>query len=46
MAKAGLGSVNPILPLDELIPDVEARVFKNSQGEERVYLYGSHDVFG
>lgn len=36
-------AVNPLLPLDEYIPDVEARVFKNSQGEERVYLYGSHD---
>lgn len=39
-------AVNPILPLDELIPDVEARVFKDSSGEERVYLYGSHDTFG
>ncbi|MGN0574325.1 MAG: family 43 glycosylhydrolase [Acutalibacteraceae bacterium] len=39
-------SVNPILPLDELIPDVEARVFKDINGEERVYLYGSHDCFG
>lgn len=39
-------AVNPILPLDEYIPDVEARVFKNGKGEERVYLYGSHDNFG
>ncbi|MGN1317358.1 MAG: family 43 glycosylhydrolase [Acutalibacteraceae bacterium] len=39
-------SVNPILPLDELIPDVEARVFTDSNGEERVFLYGSHDCFG
>lgn len=37
---------NPILPLDELIPDVEARVFENAAGEKRVYLYGSHDNFG
>lgn len=34
---------NPLLPLDECIPDVEARVFTNDKGEERVYLYGSHD---
>ncbi|MGN1328530.1 MAG: hypothetical protein ACI4V4_02405 [Eubacterium sp.] len=39
-------AVNPILPLDELIPDVEARVFTDSNGEERVFLYGSHDSFG
>lgn len=39
-------SANPILPLDELIPDVEARVFTNKEGEKRVYLYGSHDEFG
>lgn len=39
-------AANPILPLDELIPDVEARVFRNRAGEERVYLYGSHDEFG
>lgn len=38
-------AVNPLLPLDEYIPDVEARVFTNSEGEERVYLYGSHDNF-
>ena len=36
-------AVNPILPLDEYIPDVEAQVFTNAEGEERVYLYGSHD---
>ncbi|MDD6032134.1 MAG: hypothetical protein PUC47_01405, partial [Oscillospiraceae bacterium] len=41
-----LQAVNPILPLDEFIPDVEARVFQNADGEERVYLYGSHDNFG
>lgn len=39
-------AANPILPLDEFIPDVEARVFTNDKGEERVYLYGSHDNFG
>lgn len=37
---------NPLLPLSEFIPDVEARVFTNSRGEQRVYLYGSHDEFG
>lgn len=42
----GKQAVNPLLPLDEYIPDVEARVFTNSKGEERVYLYGSHDEFG
>ena len=30
---------NPILPLNEYVPDVEAHVFGN-----RVYLYGSHDA--
>lgn len=39
-------ATNPILPLEEFIPDVEARVFTNRKGEERVYLYGSHDYFG
>ena len=33
--------MNPFLPLDEYIPDGEPRVFG-----DRVYLYGSHDVFG
>ena len=41
-----LQAANPILPLDEFIPDVEARVFRNADGEGRVYLYGSHDNFG
>ncbi|MGN0520655.1 MAG: family 43 glycosylhydrolase [Candidatus Fimenecus sp.] len=41
-----LQSGNPILPPDELIPDVEARVFTNAKGEQRVYLYGSRDEFG
>ena len=36
---------NPILPLDEYIPDVEAQVFTNAKGKERVYLYGSHDNY-
>ena len=36
---------NPILPLDEYIPDVEAQVFTNAKGEERAYLYGSHDNY-
>ena len=39
-------AANPILPLDEFIPDVEARVFTNREGEERLYLYGSHDNYG
>lgn len=37
---------NPILPLDQLIPDVEARVFNSPDGEKRLYLYGSNDIFG
>ncbi len=32
---------NPVLPEWEYIPDVEPRVFG-----ERLYLYGSHDLFG
>lgn len=38
-------AANPLLPLDEYIPDVEAKVFKNDEGEERLYLYGSHDEY-
>lgn len=38
-------AVNPLLPLDEYIPDVEARVFTNAKGEQRLYLYGSHDEY-
>ena len=30
--------MNPVLPLNEYVPDVEAHVFG-----DRVYLYGSHD---
>ena len=33
--------MNPLLPLDEYIPDAEPRVF-----DGRVYLYGSHDKAG
>lgn len=38
-------TVNPLLPLDEFIPDVEARVFTGSDGQERLFLYGSHDEY-
>lgn len=38
-------SMNPLLPLDEFIPDVEARVFRGSDGQERLFLYGSHDEY-
>lgn len=38
-------SVNPLLPLDEFIPDVEARVFDGSDGQKRLFLYGSHDEY-
>lgn len=38
--------INPLLPPDALIPDVEARVFPNAQGESRLYLYGSLDEPG
>lgn len=37
--------VNPILPLHAYIPDVEARVFRGSDGKERLFLYGSHDEY-
>ena len=36
-----LGGVNPILPLDEYIPDGEPHVFG-----DRIYLFGSHDKEG
>ena len=39
-------SRNPILPLDDFTADVEARVYKGNDGVERLYLYGSHDLFG
>ena len=36
---------NPLLPLWERIPDGEPRVFTDPDtGEDRVYLYGSHDT--
>lgn len=38
-------TVNPLLPLNEFIPDVEARVFTDSDGLERLFLYGSHDDY-
>ncbi|MDD7739130.1 MAG: family 43 glycosylhydrolase [Fusicatenibacter sp.] len=38
-------SINPLLPLYEYIPDVEARVYPGSDGKERLFLYGSHDLF-
>lgn len=34
---------NPYLPIWEHVPDGEPRVF-NYNGEERVYVYGSHDT--
>jgi len=36
---------NPFLPSWEYIPDGEPRVFDDSQGTKRVYVYGSHDKF-
>lgn len=42
MMKPGYsGSVNPVLPSWEYVPDVEPRIF-----DGRLYLYGSHDRFG
>lgn len=35
-------AANPYLPLWERIPDGEPKVFTH-EGEERVYIYGSHD---
>ncbi len=44
---AGASAQNPYLPLWERIPDGEPRVFTDREtGEERVYLYGSHDTTG
>ncbi|MDO5143953.1 MAG: family 43 glycosylhydrolase [bacterium] len=38
---------NPYLPANEYIPDGEPRVFKDPKtGDDRVYVYGSHDRFG
>ena len=38
-------TVNPLLALDELIPDVEARIFTGSDHKERLFLYGSRDLY-
>lgn len=43
MSKAFEKGGNPYMPLWEHVPDGEPRVFKYN-GEERVYLYGSHDI--
>lgn len=41
------GSINPILPSYEHVPDGEPQVFWSKEDKEwRVYLYGSHDVSG
>ncbi|MCL2210722.1 MAG: family 43 glycosylhydrolase [Treponema sp.] len=42
MKKTG---VNPFLPSWEYIPDGEPHVFNDTDGNPRVYLYGSHDKF-
>jgi hypothetical protein len=34
--------MNPILPIQHFVPDVEARVWKDG----RIYLYGSYDISG
>ena len=38
-------TMNPLLPSYEFIPDVEARVFQGSDGQQRLFLYGSHDNY-
>ena len=43
MMKKEITGANPYLPLWEHVPDGEPRVFKYN-GEERVYVYGSHDT--
>lgn len=43
MMKKEIIGANPYLPLWEHIPDGEPRVFTHN-GEERVYVYGSHDT--
>lgn len=38
-------AVNPYMPLWEHVPDAEPHVFTDPEtGEERVYVYGSHDI--
>ena len=41
--KSFVKGANPYMPLWEHVPDGEPRVF-NHNGEERVYVYGSHDT--
>ena len=41
--KAFIKGANPYMPLWEHVPDGEPRVF-DYNGEERVYVYGSHDI--
>ncbi len=42
--KANANVANPYLPIWEHIPDGEPRIFKDPQtGEQRLYVYGSHD---
>ena len=36
---------NPYLPSYEYVPDGEPHVFKDENGEERLYIFGSHDGF-
>ncbi len=39
-------STNPYLPMWEHIPDGEPRIFTDPEtGEDRLYIYGSHDSF-
>ena len=37
---------NPYLPSYEYVPDGEPHVFRDENGEERLYIFGSHDGFG
>ena len=36
---------NPYLPSYEYVPDGEPHIFKNKDGEERLFIFGSHDGF-
>ncbi len=43
----GVQAANPYLPMWERIPDGEPRVFPDpTTGEDRLYVYGSHDTTG
>lgn len=43
----GVQNGNPFLPLWERVPDGEPRIFTDPwSGEERMYVYGSHDTEG